>query len=385
MQNQLQRQLKHQVSHAIAKFTETVLPDEFVAQMRATRDWNAWADALTPEILDDLARASLETQRRLFKANVRLVEIETHARCNRVCSFCPNVIVDRRRNKTITNVEMLDRVFDELGSIDFAGQLKVARYSEPLADLDSLYPRIASARMRVPHAQLTIVTNTDYLNPAVLDKLNDLGLNVIYLSLYLKSNETWSVELARDYNERIAAKLGVQVTSKQETPIATHWTFRYKNLDLRSSCMNWDIYGVDRGDSMKQYAVGQRVGPCRAPFDTFVVDYDGSVVPCCNIRSDLPEHKKMVVANLSSLETSIFGTYAGRLSAWRRSMVGFGAKAFPCATCRHLDIPEKSATTIGAHLKKRLTEIQRAELYALPIGMNAERKRESASVSNDRT
>ncbi|MDE3090725.1 MAG: radical SAM/SPASM domain-containing protein [Chloroflexota bacterium] len=279
---------------------------------------------------------------------------------------------------------MLDRVFGELGSIDFTGQIKVARYSEPLADLDCLYARIAEARARVPHAQLTIVTNTDYLTPVVLDRLNELGLNVVYMSLYLKSNETWSVELAGSYNERIAAKLGAQVMSKQETPIAMHWTFRYKSLDLRSSCMNWELYGIDRGASMKQFATEQRVGPCRAPFDTFVVDYDGSVVPCCNIRSDLPDHKKMVVGNLSSPETSIFGVYAGRLSAWRRSMVGFGAKAYPCATCRHLDVPEKSATSIGAHLKKRLVEIHRAELYELPIEMNAERKRESASVLNDR-
>ena len=373
-QNQLQVQLRHQVSRAIAKVTETVLPDEFVTRMRTARDWERWVDALTPETLDNLAQAPFQTQQQIFKANVRLVEIETHARCNRVCSFCPNILVDRRRNKTITSAEMLDRVFDELGSIDFTGQIKVARYSEPLADLDCLYARIASARARVPHAQIAIVTNTDYLTSAVLDKLEGLGLDVVYMSLYLKSNETWSAELARSYNERIAAKLGANVTSKRETPVSVHWTFQYRGLDLRSSCMNWGPYGIDRGASMQQFATEQRVGPCRAPFDTFVIDYDGSVVPCCNIRSDLPSHQKMIAGNLSTPEASIFSIYAGRLSAWRRSMVGFGAKAYPCVTCRHLDIPESVAEPIALRLEKRLADIQRIELYQSPKETGTQRK-----------
>lgn len=131
--------------------------------------------------------------------------------------------------------------------------------------------------------------------------------------------------------------------------------------------MNLDVNEVDRGNSMKQYSSGDRLGPCRAPFDTFVIDYDGSVIPCRNIRSDYPPHQAMIVGNLLSPGASIFNIYAGRLSAWRRSMVGFGAKAFPCTTCRHLDDPENSLQSIASRLKDRLVQIDRTELSGLPI------------------
>ena len=105
----------------------------------------------------------------MFKANVSRVEIVTHAKCNRICSFCPNVIMDRRLNNSLTDRAMLDRIFGELGSIDYRRQICVARYSEPLANRDYLYGCLASARERVPHAELAITTNTDYLTQSVLD------------------------------------------------------------------------------------------------------------------------------------------------------------------------------------------------------------------------
>src|SRR5262249_24619160 len=125
--------------------------------MRARREWKRRVDALTPEFLDDLADAPSAVKRRVFKANVRLVEIETHAKCNRVCSFCPNVIVDRRLNEALTDSELLNRVFQDLGSIEYDGQIKVARYSEPLTNSKYLYEQIAAARRNVPHGQLAIV------------------------------------------------------------------------------------------------------------------------------------------------------------------------------------------------------------------------------------
>lgn len=350
------------ISHLIAKITESLLPHSIVSRLRTEREWKRWVDSVIPELLDNLTDAPMEVKRQIFKAYVHLVEIETHARCNRTCSFCPNVIVGRSHNQTLTDAEMLNRVFKELGSINYAGQIKVARYSEPLAN-PILCERIASARTLVPHAQLAIVTNTDYLTPAELVRLREAGLNVVYMSIYLKSNERWTLELAQAYSERLAKRLSTWIVSKQETSVSLHCVYYYKGLSLFSACMNFNKYGTDRGGSIERYTKQQRLGPCREPFETLVIDYTGSIMPCCNLRSDSTQHRDFVVGDLSVPGTSIFDVYTGRLSAWRCSLVKFGVKAFPCTTCRHRDIPEALAVPLAARLEKRLRLIGRDKSY----------------------
>jgi MoaA/NifB/PqqE/SkfB family radical SAM enzyme len=343
----------------LARLSETLLPPDTIERLRTEREWMRWVNSLTEESLDDLAAAPADVKRRLFKSHVRLVEIETHAKCNRICPFCPNSIVDRRRNGETADRTMLDRVFDELGSIDYSGQIKVARYSEPLTNTGRLYECIASARARVPQAELAIVTNTDYLNADVLRELRSAGLDVVYMSIYLKTNERWSQEIATLYSERLSRKLNAPITRRDKTAVSIRCVYSYDGLELRSACMDYDNYGTDRGSSLEQYTENTRVGPCREPFETFVIDFNGSVMPCCNLRSDLPQHREFVVGELNRQESSIFDIYAGQLSAWRRGVVDFGAKGFPCATCRHRDLTERVAPPIALALTRRLEQIGR--------------------------
>jgi MoaA/NifB/PqqE/SkfB family radical SAM enzyme len=350
------------ISSIVARTSETVLPVSVVSRIRATREWKNWIRTITSEVLEDQTNASPEVKRRIFKAYVRRVEIETHAKCNRVCSFCPNAVMDRRRNDTLTDSEMLDRLFGELGSIDYSNQIVIARYSEPLANLDYLYDRLAAARRLVPRAQLAITTNTDYLTPVVLDRLLDLGLGRIYMSLYLRSNERWSLDVARGYNDKLVKKLGLERIRSHETPVSLQCTYQYKGIDLFSTCHNWDEYGTDRGGTLEQYVNHDRVSPCRDPFETFVVDYSGAVMPCCAVRSDLPQGVDFAAGNLTTPGTSVFDVYAGQLSAWRRSLVTFGPKASPCTTCSHREIPEDLVKPIAARMEKHLHRIGQHQL-----------------------
>lgn len=337
------------ISRLLARTTETLLPKRVVSRLRERRQWMAWIDSVDADSLADLSVAPDSVKRTVFSKHVKLVEIETHARCNRICSFCPNTLVDRRRNRTVTDSEMLRRIFTELGSVGYARQIKVARYSEPLAN-PHLYERIVDARRLVPRAQLAIVTNTDYLTRTALARLKDSGLDVLFMSIYLKTRERWSLPLAHQYKREISDKLGVRVLSEEETPVSLVCLYAYAGMTLRSACMNFDEYGTDRGGTMTQFAEQPRAGPCREPFETLVIDYNGSVMPCCNLRSDIPNQVKFAVGDLSIPDASIFDIYCGALSAWRRSMVGFGPKEAPCATCRHRDV----SGDLGKKLEQRM-------------------------------
>ena len=350
------------LSNIVAKASETALPASVLSRLRTGRDWKNWVDSLVPEILDDQTHAPAEVKRQIFKTYVSRVEIETHAKCNRVCSFCPNAIMDRRRNDTLTNAGMLDRVFEELGSIDYSRQLMIARYSEPLANPNYLYDRLTAAHRLAPHAKLAITTNTDYLTPSVLDRLCKIGLTRVYMSIYLKSRERWTLDVARGYKDRLVKKLGLQLVRSRETLVSLECSYKYKDLDLTSTCHNWDEYGTDRGGTLVQYS-RERVGPCRDPFETFVIDYTGAVMPCCALRSDLPQGADFSVGNLFTPGVSVFDIYAGQLSGWRRSMVGFGPKASPCTTCSHRDIARELVHPIAARLEKHLRRIARDQYF----------------------
>jgi hypothetical protein len=354
------------MSRLVARATETILPERVVTRIRSGRDWRRWVETLTPELIDDLATAPAEVKRRIFKAHVMRVEIETHAKCNRICSFCPNVIMDRRRNQTVADSAMLDRVFGELGSIGYARQIAVARYSEPLANLPELYARLASARAQVPQAVLCITTNTDYLTAEVLSELWQAGLNIVYMSIYLKAKERWSPQLAQAYSQRLSKKLGAKIVTNRVSSTVVQCTYTHEHLRLTSTCHNWDEYGTDRGGSLQHYREEPRLGPCREPYETFVIDYDGSVMPCCALRSDLAQHREYVVGNLAVPGTSIFDIYAGQLAGWRRSLVGFGIKGSPCTTCRQRDILAELVAPVAAQLENRLRRIGRVRDFERP-------------------
>ena len=297
-----------ELSLLLAKISEAILPSAFLSFVREKREWSAWMARLDAGLFDDLTEAPADVKRDLFRRHVTLVELEVHAKCNRICSFCPNVIVDRRKNNERTDSELLDRVFDELGSIDYRGQIKIARYSEPLANLTYLYERIKAARARVPNAELAIVTNTDYLKPAVLEALREAGLDRIYMSIYLRPREKWSLKVAHEYSRRLSAKLGAPITSRSESSVSLRCTYRYGGLALQSACISFDKYGTYCGDLLEQYTHEKRLGPCREPFETFVMDYTGKVMPCCNLRSDFPEHRASLL-EICPMEAPVFSTY----------------------------------------------------------------------------
>jgi MoaA/NifB/PqqE/SkfB family radical SAM enzyme len=275
--------------------------------------------------------------------------------------------MDRRRNQTVADAAMLDRVFQELGSIAYARQIVVARYSEPLANRPQLYECIARARALVPQATLAITTNTDYLTPQVLDELREAGLNLVYMSLYLKDRERWSLDLAQAYSERLSNKLKAPILTKRVAPTVVRCTYQYPGLNLYSTCHNWAEYGTDRGGALAEYADQRRRGPCREPYETFVIDHNGSVMPCCALRSDLPQHRDFVAGDLSVPRTSIFDIYAGQLACWRRSLVGFGAKRPPCTTCQHRDIPAELIAPVAARLQRQLQRIGRDRVFEPPF------------------
>ncbi len=271
--------------------------------------------------------------RELFRRSVQMVEIEIFSYCNRVCWFCPNASGDRRGDNQFMAAGLYAAILRQLAAIDYAGVVTYSRYNEPLADRIIL-DRLREARAALPNARLHTNTNGDYLDAALLDELCEAGLNNLGIQVYLGNREHYDHERMRRAMQKLCRRAGIEPDIVRDEPgVWLEGTTTHRGMGIRVYARNFDLNGTSRGDTVpirREYA---RTSPCLSPFWHFYVDFNGKVMPCCNLRSDIPAHADAAVGQLEE-GNSLFLIYAGQaLSAWRRSLVGYGEKGGLCRSC----------------------------------------------------
>jgi hypothetical protein len=288
---------------------------------------------------------------RLFQWSVSMVEIEVFSYCNRICWFCPNSIIDRRSTTQYMSEALYEQILAQLAEVEYRGTISYSRYNEPLADRIILR-RLAQARAQLPGALLHTNSNGDYLTPAYLDDLAAAGLGSLSIQIYLGNDDRYDHERMRTRLHQVIDKLALPATITVDEPDS--WleaSADSHGLRLRLYARNFERNGCSRGDSVPVHQAFRRTSPCLSPFYHVYIDFNGSVMPCCNLRSDVAAHADAIVANLHH-DPDLFLVYANAtLAAWRRSLVGFGEKRGHCASCAfalHDATPENVA--VHAHL-----------------------------------
>ncbi len=283
--------------------------------------------------------------RELFKSSVSKVEIEVTSYCNRVCPFCPNSFLDRRTVKHYMDDAIYDRVLADLSSIDYRGRVCFARYCEPLADREFFLERLRRCRDAVPNATPVVYTNGDYLTPEYLDRLYEAGMRSMVLSVYLGEHHAYDYKVVRERVLARATDLGHPFRLVQDEPAAINVIVDYKpdvtlivrGRDFESPILvNGVPQALDRGGSVAGEAPFRRRSPCFAVFSELQIECNGTVVPCCNIRSDNPEHRDYTVGVIGR-DGGVFDIWSNAAMAqWRRSLFAFGDKDAPCSSCSYL-------------------------------------------------
>lgn len=219
---------------------------------------------------------------------LRLVEVEIHSYCNRSCSWCPNSYIDRKTKQELPE-EVFLKLMDELAEAGYDQFISFSRYNEPLSDQALLRKRVLQAKERLPNATMVCNTNGDYYFSQ-----DYLGIDQLTVMLYDGGTES----IAEDGHIRFM-KLG--------------------DVNNRGGALTLDSK--------------KRTNPCYEPKFFVGIDYDGSVMPCCNLRHDVPEHAKYVLGNISSqpLEKILNGSKAKLF----RKMTSRGGLCLPepCKEC----------------------------------------------------
>lgn len=283
---------------------------------------------------------------------VQLVEIEVHSHCNRTCWFCPNSTIDRRSTTQLMSEETYVKLLWDMKSAGFKGRISYSRYNEPFSDPIFLH-RVSQARAIFPGIRLNTNTNGDFLNNDVLREATEAGLTQVSIQLYLKEDEPFQMENIERLKDKLAKRIShVKIGGRSRKSGRVFYQCEYNGLAIKLYARNFRKNGTNRGDIDVRGEV-KRTGPCFEAFTYVYIDWNGEVVPCCNIRSDYPGHSHCTLGNIN--EQSIVDIYAGpKAVAWRRSVADFGEKHSPCSGCSFAPVPDNQVNRAAS--KKLLEE-----------------------------
>ena len=76
-----------------------------------------------------------------------------------------------------------------------------------------------------------------------------------------------------------------------------------------------------------------RSQPCKQPFNNMYIDYNGSVMVCCNTRSDVPDNENAIMGSVYS--NKLWDIYKSeRYRYWREHLNNNEPKSGICQKCK---------------------------------------------------
>jgi radical SAM protein with 4Fe4S-binding SPASM domain len=279
----------------------------------------------------------------LFKRAVQTVEISISSYCNRRCPYCPNSKADRISKKHLMSDGLFFNVMRHLCKIDYAGGVHINRYNEPLADREYAMKRIGEIRAFLPDAKIVVFTNGDYLDASYVRQLADAGVYSMVVTVHEAPNGTSFPDLLDD-QDRLMKRLGLPFTYVT-TPDGK---VRCADVDT-GSAMNFSVWGQDfhrrdengvlwmqdRGQSLEVEKGMVRSTPCFMPFVQMQIEWDGELLPCCQIQPDVFAKDKYSLGRLTA-SSDIFVAWTNtKYVQWRKDLFSYEIKKPPCSTCSY--------------------------------------------------
>lgn len=245
-----------------------------------------------------------------------LIAVETGAKCNRTCSFCPVSVAPR--DDEWMPMEMIEKIVDDLVKLDYKKRVALYSYNEPMRD-ERLIEIIKLFRRRLPRTCIMINTNGDYIKTTDdIANLYHAGLNQMQINIYNAADGSGNEERINrgvekckeryemmkglvdsitwlDQEESLYQYIGPNKWACQVVP---KWGFQ-PTTDHDNHQPN-HLHGIS-----KRHHIANRAGNipdfmpplersydkmCIRPFRTITVNWRGDAFLCCNAytRSDAP-------------------------------------------------------------------------------------------------
>jgi radical SAM protein with 4Fe4S-binding SPASM domain len=241
-----------------------------------------------------------------------------------------------------------------LREVDYDGTFVWSRYSEPVSE-KLLAHRVEEVKAAAPKCRVVINTNGDYLNVEIVKQLAGAGVDRLWIDTYVDDMVEYTHEVANDANEKLLGRIKLvgKLTLHEPEYVyeINHTTMEITNHIRNLTTMKaFDL--SDRGGLITMARRTTRQSPCYAVYKHLVIDWDGSVLPCCQLRSDSPSHKSTVLGQIGPEGLDLVTAYT-RLSSWRKHLAAYGPKKGVCASC---NVYEYQSSLINITTAKVLTD-----------------------------
>lgn len=267
------------------------------------------------------------------KNYLKQIEIEIFSFCNRKCWYCPNSFIDRHSENKYMQEELYKKILADLKEIEYKGIISYSRYNEPLAD-KILLERLKMAREACPGAILRTNTNGDYLNRTYLDLLAEAGMNEIAVQCYVEKGTEFSIKTYQERLDKLLTKLEIDgyIMTEYDTENRFCTKLEYSRMDVYFDYFNFETFATNRGESLDSVVGKERQTSCMIPFKNLYIDYNGSYMICCNMRSDIESHIPYIIGDAN--KDSISDVFMGKKMIEFRKKVGKEKIVLPaCKTC----------------------------------------------------
>ena len=154
----------------------------------------------------------------------------------------------------------------------------------------------------------------------------------MHIQCYLEKHEIFKIKNIKARIALTAKKLNLPYRETHISSALYRVDFDYKNMSLAMYARDFKVNGNNRGGLIKRIKSKTRKGPCFIPFTHIYIDYNGCVVPCCNIRSDITDHKKFILGNVK--DENIFEIFNNEsIQKLRKILITNDIKLRPCNKC----------------------------------------------------
>lgn len=185
----------------------------------------------------------------------KIVQFETHNTCTRKCWFCKFGQERQDSETTFMPDEIIEKIADELGKMDFRGRISPYRINEPLLD-SRIVDIVKLLRYKCPNAFLSFNTNGDKLTEDVFNQLTEAGLDCLGVSIY----DDLAYSRLRKFEDLGAVLIDMKnPNNKIEN--------RGGNIKINAESFPDTIY---------------RSKSCERPFNMLSIMANGDVVLCCS-------------------------------------------------------------------------------------------------------
>ena len=211
------------------------------------------------------------------------LEMEATTFCNRKCTYCPNSQFERfgPEEDFYMPDPIFEKIISDLALNNYSGIIAPHHYGEPLSD-PSIYEKIKFINRKIPNAKIKIVTNGDYLNSEIYQKLLDYGISILNISKHSKKLEPECNELLdkiKTYPEKHRVKPMV--------------------FDFWGDYMKDQESLFNRGGSIKKIKKAQHK-PIKCVYASYpVINVYGDMILCCQ-----DYESKYILGNV--MQTSIY-------------------------------------------------------------------------------